>query len=203
VASLLCDSKESDANVIAGLQSAVAELPRFPVKGRPVSQPGKVFLPIEVRHRLVIVGGGHVGLAVAELANQLGFDISIVDDREEYVTAERFSVAKERIHGRLSEVLPAVNVDSRTFCLIVTRGHNHDQEALFHLANRGAKFVGMIGSRRKVKLIFENLLAEGVPQAALDAVHAPVGIDIGSRSVPEIAVSIAAQLVAVRRDRTV
>jgi len=83
-------------------------------------------------------------------------------------------------------------------CLIVTRGHSHDQEALFHLADRGARYVGLIGSQRKIKMIFENLAAEGVLPDALSKVYAPLGIDIGSQTVPEIAVSICAELIAHR-----
>jgi xanthine dehydrogenase accessory factor len=82
--------------------------------------------------------------------------------------------------------------------LIVTRGHNHDQEALFHLAQRGARYVGLIGSRRKIRLIFENLESEGVSRAALEQVYAPLGIDIGSQTVSEIAVSICAELISHR-----
>lgn len=183
------------------IQQAAAGIDELGNHERPRVLGGFLYLPIEKRYRLVIVGAGHVGKAVAELASQLGFDICIVDDRAEFVTESRFPMAAEsgRVFGRLSDVLPSLEIDSQTFCLIVTRGHNHDQEALFHLVNRGAKYVGMIGSRRKVSLIMENLLAEGIPQSALDAVHAPVGIEIGSQTVTEIAVSIAAQLIAVRR----
>jgi xanthine dehydrogenase accessory factor len=94
--------------------------------------------------------------------------------------------------------LPELPITSDTYCLIVTRGHNHDEEALYHLADRGARYVGMIGSKRKIKLIFDDLLAEGVRPEALAQVHAPVGIDIGSQTVPEIAVSILAELIAHR-----
>jgi xanthine dehydrogenase accessory factor len=85
-----------------------------------------------------------------------------------------------------------------TYCLIVTRGHNHDEEALYYLADRGARYVGMIGSRRKIKMIFDDLVNEGVPPEALAKVYAPLGVDIGSQTVPEIAVSICAELVAHR-----
>jgi xanthine dehydrogenase accessory factor len=82
--------------------------------------------------------------------------------------------------------------------IIVTRGHNHDEEALYHLAETKARYVGMIGSRRKIRLIFEDLLREGISRDALEAVHAPLGFDIGSQTVPEIAVSIVAELIAHR-----
>ena len=82
--------------------------------------------------------------------------------------------------------------------MIVTRGHAHDEEALYHLAATNAGYVGMIGSRRKIKLIYEDLLARGIAHAALEKVHAPLGFDIGSQTVPEIAVSIVAELIACR-----
>ncbi len=165
---------------------------------RPYNVKGISYLPVLPRCRLLIVGGGHVGKAVADLAADLEFDVWIVDDRAEFASAERFPRAERRISGPIERVLLDLEITPDTYCLIVTRGHNHDQEALLHLADRGARYVGLIGSRRKIKLIFDNLLAAGVSRQALAQVHAPLGIDIGSQSVPEIAVSIAAELVAHR-----
>jgi len=165
---------------------------------RPSAQRGVAYLPLPVRCRLVIVGGGHVGQAVGKLAAELDFDVWVVDDRENFVTEERFASAERRIAGAMDEVLPQLNITPNTYCLIVTRGHNHDEEALYYLAQRGAAYVGMIGSKRKIRLIFEDLLEQGIPREALEQVHAPVGIDIGSQTVPEIAVSICAELVSFR-----
>jgi xanthine/CO dehydrogenase XdhC/CoxF family maturation factor len=89
-------------------------------------------------------------------------------------------------------------VTPSTFALIVTRGHNHDEEALYHVATTPAGYIGMIGSKRKVRLIFDDLLQKGVSEAALARVNAPVGMEIGSQTVPEIAVSIVAELIARR-----
>jgi xanthine dehydrogenase accessory factor len=165
---------------------------------RPYVASGIAYLPVLPRCRLVIVGGGHVGKAVADLAADLDFDIWIVDDRADFASEERFPRAQRRISGPIDRVLPDLDITSDTYCLIVTRGHNHDQEALFHLINRGARYVGLIGSKRKIKLIFDNLAAEGVSSEALAKVYAPLGIDIGSQTVPEIAVSICAELIAHR-----
>jgi xanthine dehydrogenase accessory factor len=156
------------------------------------------FLPTLPRCRLVIVGGGHVGQAVATLAADLEFDVWVVDDRPDIVSAERFPRAERRIAGSIDDVLPSLEITPNTYCLIVTRGHQHDEEALFHLADRGARYVGLIGSRRKIKMIFDDLQSEGVSSEALERVHAPLGIDIGSQTVPEIAVSICAELVSHR-----
>ncbi|QDU97894.1 XdhC family protein [Lignipirellula cremea] len=171
-----------------------------PLKERPLpyAAAGVAFLPLLSRCRLLIVGGGHVGQAVAQLAGTLDFDVWVVDDREAVVSQERFPTAARRIAGPIEQVLPEVDITPDTYCLIVTRGHNHDERALFYLAERGACYVGLIGSRRKIRMIYEDLLAEGISAEALQRVSAPVGIDIGSRTVPEIAVSIAAELIAHR-----
>ena len=165
---------------------------------RPYVAAGIAYLPVLPRCRLLIVGGGHVGKAVADLAAELDFDIWVVDDREDVISTERFPKAQQRIAGQIDQVLPKIEITPDTYCLIVTRGHNHDEEALLHLADRGARYVGLIGSRRKIKMIFDDLLQEGVSHAALAKVHAPLGIDIGSQTVPEIAVSICAELVSHR-----
>jgi xanthine dehydrogenase accessory factor len=165
---------------------------------RPSASHGVAYLPLLPRCRLVVVGGGHVGQAVGNLAADLDFDVWVIDDRQEYVSQERFPRAERRIAGQVNRVLPELEITPDTYCLIVTRGHNHDEEALFHLCDRGARYVGMIGSKRKIKLIFDDLLAEGIAPDVLSRVYAPVGIDIGSQTVPEIAVSILAELIAHR-----
>jgi xanthine dehydrogenase accessory factor len=171
-----------------------------PIAGRPrpYATRGVAYLPILPRCRLVIVGGGHVGKAVAELAADLDFAVWIVDDRAEYTEAARFPRVERRFHGPIEQVLPALDITPDTYCLIVTRGHSHDERALYYLADRGARYVGLIGSRRKIKLIFDDLRQEGVSTDALRNVYAPVGLEIGSQTVPEIAVSICAELVAHR-----
>jgi xanthine dehydrogenase accessory factor len=165
---------------------------------RPYVLAGVSYLPRLSRVRLVIVGGGHVGLKVAELAHASDFDIWVVDDRETYCNAERFPSAQKLIAGPIDASLGELDVNENTFCIIVTRGHQHDEEALFALIKSPAPFIGMIGSRRKIRLIFDDLLREGIAPDALRRVHAPLGLDIGSQTVPEIAVSIVAELIAHR-----
>jgi xanthine dehydrogenase accessory factor len=171
-----------------------------PVQQRPrayVDQ-GVSFLPSLARCRLIIVGAGHVGQKVAQLAAEVDFDVWVVDDREEYCNSQRFPTASRLLVGPVDTALSGLEIDASTYCLVVTRGHNHDEEALYHLAETQAAYVGMIGSRRKIKLIFDDLLAEGISQTALSRVFAPLGLDIGSQTVPEIAVSIVAELIAHR-----
>ncbi|MBA4192021.1 MAG: hypothetical protein C0467_28920 [Planctomycetaceae bacterium] len=171
---------------------------------RPGVQSGFAFLPVGSRVRLLIVGGGHVGQAVANLAADCDFDVWVVDDRESVVSEERFPRASRRLSGNFANTLSSLvsEVTPTTYCLIVTRGHNHDEEALFHLAPTSAGYVGMIGSQRKSRLILDDLLAKGISQEVLARVRTPVGLAIGSRTVPEIAVSIVAELIAHRNGAT-
>ena len=179
------------------IQKATQVLRSLNMRPRPYVSEGISFLPTLNRVELLIVGGGHVGKAVADLAHSLDFDVSVYDDRPEFVSEDRFSNAK-RFSGDLATTLRAANIDSGVYGLVVTRGHNHDQEAVFHLAGRGAGYLGLIGSRRKIRMIFENLLQEGIPRESLESIYAPVGIEIGSQTVPEIALSICAELVSHR-----
>ncbi len=165
---------------------------------KPSVHRGIAFLPNWPRIRLVVVGAGHVGQAVANLAAQVDFDVWIVDDRRQYANRERFPNAQRIIVGPIDEMLPKLEINRHTYALIVTRGHGHDQEALARLAPTPAAYVGLIGSRRKIRLIFENLRESGIADADLARVAAPVGIDIGSQTVAEIAVSIVAELIARR-----
>lgn len=165
---------------------------------RPYIAEGVSYLPYLKHCRLVIVGAGHVGRKVAELASDVGFDVWVIDDRQEYCNSERFPSAKRLIVDAIDVVLRGLKIDTDTYCIIVTRGHNHDEQALLHLAETSARYVGMIGSRRKIKLIFDDLLREGISRDALARIHAPLGFDIGSQTVAEIAISIVAELVAHR-----
>jgi xanthine dehydrogenase accessory factor len=151
----------------------------------------------------VVIGAGHVGQAVADLAAKADFDVWVVDDRKQYANAERFPGAERIVVGPIEETLSGLDVDERTYAVIVTRGHGHDQEALYHLVATRAPYVGLIGSRRKIRLIFEGLRGMGISDTHLARVAAPVGIDIGSESVVEIAVSIVAELIARRNLGTI
>jgi xanthine dehydrogenase accessory factor len=165
---------------------------------KPVVRGAFALLPHWPRIRLVAVGAGHVGQAVAGLAAGADFDVWVVDDRHQYANRQRFPTAQRLLVGPIDELLPALEIDPQTFALIVTRGHGHDQEALYHLAPTPASYIGLIGSRRKIRLIFDNLREAGIADADLQRVTAPVGLEIGSQSVPEIAISIVAELIARR-----
>jgi xanthine dehydrogenase accessory factor len=151
--------------------------------------------------RLVIAGGGHVGQALGELAARLDFGVTVIDDREDFVSTERFPAAKQRIAGEIEDELRKFPIDAGTYVVIVTRGHRHDGQALHAVIDSPAKYIGLIGSKSKIKLIFDDLVARGVSIEKLSRVHAPIGLEIGAVTVPEIAVSIAAELIKVRRGR--
>ncbi|MFO0926057.1 MAG: XdhC family protein [Gemmataceae bacterium] len=182
------------------LERIVRHLPDLSRRPKPTVHHGVAYLPLLPRIRLLIVGGGHVGQAVGRLAAETDFDVRVLDDRATYVSAERFPQARERLVGEIGPTLarlaPTLTPDD--YGLIVTRGHLHDEEALYHLAPTRAAYVGMIGSKRKIRLIYEDLLGRGIAAADLVRVHAPLGFDIGSQTVPEIAVSIVAELIARR-----
>jgi xanthine dehydrogenase accessory factor len=157
-------------------------------------------LHVPVRSRLLIAGCGHVGQALARIAGRLDDEVILVDDRADML--QRFTPEGTTTKaGDIAQSLAEADIDAHTDCVIVTRGHRHDEQALEAVIDRGARYVGMIGSRRKVKLIKDDLRHRGVNEAALDAVHAPIGLDIGAVSVEEIAIAIAAELVEVRRAR--
>jgi xanthine dehydrogenase accessory factor len=155
---------------------------------------------VEAEPQLVIAGAGHVGAQLARLAVELEFDVTVIDDRADFANRDRLPPPIKPLVGDIEQSLRAHPIDRDTYVVIVTRGHNHDEQALSAVIDSPARYLGMIGSRRKIKLIFEDLQAAGVSADRLARVHAPIGIPINSVTVPEIALSIAAQLVAVRRE---
>jgi xanthine dehydrogenase accessory factor len=156
--------------------------------------------PIVPAPRLYIVGAGHVGYHVARIARDAGFHIHVVDDRSKFANAERFPDAEIFVEP-IPEWLARADLPATASVVILTRGHRHDLDALRHLAPRDLRYLGLIGSRAKVSRLVEALLAEGVPPARLTRLHAPIGLDIGAVTPAEIAVSIVAELIAVRHGR--
>lgn len=149
---------------------------------------------------VLIVGAGHVARSLAPLMTATGFDVDVIDDRADYACRERFPMARRLLVGTPEDVLRACVIDENTYVVIVTRGHRNDGRALEAVVRSPARYVGLIGSRSKIKLIYAYLVASGYAVDELARVHAPIGLDIGAVTVPEIAVSIAAELVAVRRN---
>jgi xanthine dehydrogenase accessory factor len=156
--------------------------------------------PVVPKPVLIIVGGGHVGQALAAQAHLVGFAIRVVDDRPDFLAPEAFPPGTRFLTGTWKETLGAFPFDQDTYVAIMTRGHLGDAEALAACLDRPAAYLGMIGSRRKVALLRETFLTTGrVTVDQWNRVHAPIGLDIGAVSAPEIAASIVAQLIATRR----
>jgi len=160
----------------------------------------EVFIePILPPALLYIFGAGHVALSVCRTASSAGFDVIVTDDRTSYATADRFPGAKEVHALDFDEAMQKLDPVESAFIVIVTRGHRDDMRILRWAVQTRARYVGMIGSRRKVIEISKALQAEGVPANLLERVHSPIGLDIGAVTPEEIGVSITAELIAIRR----
>ncbi|HEV2385892.1 MAG TPA: XdhC/CoxI family protein [Candidatus Acidoferrales bacterium] len=148
---------------------------------------------------LYVFGGGHVSLALARVASQAGFEIAVADDREAFANRERFPMARE-VYTTYEDAFAKIQPNDSSYLVIVTRGHKDDMRVLKWAVGTGARYIGMIGSKRKVIGVYKALQAEGIPLDRFSRVHAPVGLEIGALTPEEIAVSIAAELIAVRRN---
>jgi len=148
---------------------------------------------------LYIFGAGHVALSLYSTANRAGFDVTVIDDRENYANRERFPEAKEVIAEDFDQAMSRITPGETSYIVIVTRGHRDDMRVLRWAVQSQARYIGMIGSKRKTITIFRELVKEGIAENLFDRVHAPVGLDIGAITPEEIAVAITAELIAARR----
>ncbi len=160
---------------------------------------GRIFVEVlEKNPHLVILGAGHVSCPVAHMAKMLGFHVTVMDDREEFLTKERFPEADARILGGFHELGEKIPVYENAYYVVVTRGHQGDALCARQILRRPYTYFGMIGSRTKVKLTREMLLSEGFEEKQLDSIHAPIGLPIGGETPEEIAVSIMAEIVQIK-----
>jgi len=157
--------------------------------------------PIEPSPELYVIGAGHVGYHLATMAQDVGFQVHVVDDREKFASRERFPNASEVVNEDIPAWLERTKLPSHAYVVIVTRGHTNDLDALRALAPRELRYLGLIGSRAKVARISDQLLSEGMPPDVLKQVHAPIGLDIGAVTPQEIAVSILSELIAVKHGK--
>lgn len=157
----------------------------------------KVFKP---RPKLLIIGGGHIGYSLYNISKSLDFYSIVIDDRLEYANGERFPDADEVYSGNIEEILSNVQVNDNTYVVIATRGYEKDIEALRRIINSEVAYIGMIGSRKKWKSLKEELINEGVCKELLDSVYAPIGVNISSNSVDEIAFGIMAEILLVKNN---
>jgi xanthine dehydrogenase accessory factor len=149
--------------------------------------------------RLVIVGAGHIAVPLARFAKLVGFEVTVIDDRARFASRERFPDADELVVDDFDRAIARQIITARTYLVLVTRGHEHDERALQRVVQSPAPYIGMIGSRRRVLLVFRRLTEQRVPDAFLDRIYAPIGLDIGARSPEEIALAIMAEVINVRR----
>lgn len=147
---------------------------------------------------LYLFGGGHVSSELVPLANRVGFKVVVIDDRPDFAVREKFPEALDVNHCPFEDVMDKLPIDEASFMIIMTRGHSHDKTVLAQALNTKAKYVGMIGSKRKRSIIYDKLLEEGFTQGRLDQVYSPIGIDINAETPEEIAVSIVAELIKIR-----
>ena len=158
--------------------------------------------PIEPSPSLYIIGAGHVGFHLARVAHEVGFLVHVVDDREKFANAERFPAAAEIVVDDIPQWLERASLPSHAYVVVVTRGHTNDLDAMRALAPRDLRYLGLIGSRAKVARIYDELLKHGgIASERLERVHAPIGLDIGAVTPQEIAVSILAELIAVKHGK--
>src|SRR5687767_788490 len=156
--------------------------------------------PILPDPTLFIFGAGHVGQCVAQTVKGIGFKIAVVDDRIKYASEERFPQADSIFVDTWDAIFQRLPVTESSYILIATRGHNYDLACLRFAVKSPARYIGLLGSRRKTRLLYEALEREGIDPEVFERVYAPVGIEIGSETPEEIAVSIAAELIAVRKN---
>ena len=154
---------------------------------------------VEPAATLLVVGGGHVGRAIGEIGAILGMSVAVLDDREDYANRDRFPFADQVICGDFAQELDRFPITANTFIVLVSRGHKVDELGLARVVERGAAYVGMIGSKRRTRTVLEHLAADGVDAAALERVFTPIGLDIQAETPEEIALAVLAEITLVRR----
>lgn len=201
---------EMERRVIAAAQEVLADnRPRYldmtlsnEKRGDPLICGGEMEIfvePLLTAPTLLLVGAGHVGAAVAEVAHFAGFRVTVLDDRPEFVTPESFPHAEERIAGDLVAQIKQLDISPRTYVVLVTRAHSLDAALLGAIVDRPAAYIGMLGSKRRVLTVMNTLKQQGVDEAKLARVHAPIGVEINAETPQEIAISIMAEVIRARR----
>ncbi len=162
----------------------------------------EVFIePVEASPEVYVFGAGHVGYCVGKMAHEVGFRVHVVDDRDKFASVERFGDGIDVIVDDIPTWLDQHQLAPTAYAVVVTRGHRHDLDALRALARQPLRYLGLIGSKAKVKRLFDALREEGVPADILRPIHAPIGLDIGAITPQEIGVSIVAELIAVKHGK--
>ena len=191
-----------DAGLDAAMDAlALAALARGTAKTAQAGAHDVFVLPLLPDSRLIIVGAAHIASALCELASRSGFAVTVVDPRERLNNRERFPAARRLVVGWPEDELPALAVDENTYVAVLTHDEKFDDPTLEHVLRRPARYVGAIGSRKTQAARRARLERAGFSSAAIDAVHAPIGLDIGAQTPEEIAVAILAEMIAAKYDR--
>lgn len=174
---------------------------QFVAGGIPVVSPDRTFIiePVVPRLPLYVFGAGHISRYIVKMAKMVDFYVVVADDRKEFANDERFPDADEIMVGDLAGVFSSLTFTGNEYVVIVTRGHSHDADVLKEALSKDTKYIGMIGSKRKVKMIFDLMKQHGFDESAISRVYAPIGLSINAETPQEIAVSIVAQLIQIRR----
>jgi xanthine dehydrogenase accessory factor len=192
---------EAVARGRASLVSRTASTKALPHEG------GEVAIFVEPHHapdELVIVGAGHIARPLCRVGAMLGYRVTVIDDRPGFATQERFPEADRLLRVDFSDPFRGMTMGRGTHLVLVTRGHKYDYDALHDVLHRGLDlaYIGMVGSQRRVRAALEQLVKEGIPIERLERVNSPVGLDIEAETPEEIAISIAAELILIRRGGT-
>jgi xanthine dehydrogenase accessory factor len=156
--------------------------------------------PITPQPTAFIFGAGHVSKSLSKVATLAGFATVVVDDRETFANRKRFPEAEQVVAGEYEAVFPTLEVNHSSYLIIVTRGHRDDMRVLKWALTTPARYIAMIGSKRKTLGVMKELMKEGIAREAFDRLHAPMGLDVGAITPEEIAVSVVAEMIAVRRN---
>ena len=198
----------------AGLDARAADVAREALAGpgragshEVETESGIAVVYVEPHHpppELVIVGAGHIARPLCAAGAMLGFRVTVLDDRPDFATRERFPEAAEVRRADFGDPFHGVPIGRQTYLVLVTRGHKYDFEALIDVLRRPEQpaYIGMVGSRRRTRAALEQVVREGIDPARIEAVRAPIGLDLHAETPGEIAVAIAAELVLVRRGGT-
>ena len=192
---------ELDEVVVSDARQAMADR-KSQVISYPLAAGGAVDVFLEVlepQSQLLIIGAGHIAVPLAHFGKVLGFEVVVLDDREKYANQARFPDSDRVIAADFGPTLQDFPITPATYVVIITRAHTYDEESLRIILDKPWAYLGMIGSRRRVQTVLRTLAGEGYDQEALSRIHAPIGLDIGAETPEEIALSIVAEVAAVRR----
>lgn len=190
----------ADPAALEDVEGAPVAVEGLSLHGRTIAGATALYVEV-VEHKPVflVVGGGHIGRSLAKLAKLLDFHVAVIDDREEFANPERIPDADEVICDDFEAAIGRFPINANTSIVMVTRGHKQDELSLRAVLGRGAGYVGMIGSKRRTAAVLEHLRDEGFDPQHLDAVRTPIGLSIGAETPEEIAVSIMAEVIMLRR----